>query len=42
MRGSHQMLFMPVAINSGDIYFDGPPVVSCAAFCVHNAKLTEP
>jgi fructose 1,6-bisphosphate aldolase/phosphatase len=41
MRGSHQMPMMPVALNSGISYFDGPTVVSCAAFCVHNGKLTE-
>lgn len=42
MRGSHQMPLMPVKLNSGISYFDGPPVVSCASFCVHNGKLTEP
>jgi fructose 1,6-bisphosphate aldolase/phosphatase len=42
MRGSHQMPLMPVAMNTGTSYFDGPPMVSCAAFCVHHAKLTEP
>ena len=42
MRGSHQMPLMPVALNSGISYFDGPPVVSCAAFAVHDGKLTEP
>src|SRR5579864_8225179 len=42
MRGSHQMPLMPVAMNTGISYFDGPPVVSCAGFCVHNGKLTEP
>jgi fructose 1,6-bisphosphate aldolase/phosphatase len=42
MRGSHQMPLMPVPINTPISYFDGPPIVSCAAFCVHNAKLTEP
>src|SRR5512142_858474 len=41
MRGSHQMPLMPVTLNSGISYFDGPPVVSCAGFCVHNGKLTE-
>lgn len=41
MRGSHQMPLMPVALHSGISYFDGPPVVSCAAFCVHEGKLTE-
>lgn len=42
MRGSHQMPLMPVRINCGTSYFDGPPMVSCAAFCVHEGKLTEP
>ncbi|KPK40338.1 MAG: fructose 1,6-bisphosphatase [Gammaproteobacteria bacterium SG8_47] len=41
MRGSHQMPLMPVALNSGISYFDGPPVVSCAAFSMHEGKLTE-
>jgi len=42
MRGSHQMPLMPVTLNTGISYFDGPPIVSCAGFCVHNGKLTEP
>lgn len=42
MRGSHNMPLMPVALNSSISYFDGPPVVSCAAFAMHNGKLTEP
>lgn len=42
MRGSHQMPLMPVLLNSGISYFDGPPVVSCAAFAEHGGKLTEP
>jgi len=33
---------MPVVKNSPVSFFDGPPVVSCLAFCVHNGKLTEP
>ena len=33
---------MPVHCNSGVSFFDGPPVVSCAAFCVHEGKLTHP
>ncbi len=41
MRGSHQMPLMPVGLNSGISYFDGPPVVSCAAFAMHEGKLTE-
>ncbi len=42
MRGSHNMPLMPVKLNSSISYFDGPPVVSCAAFCMHNGKFTEP
>ncbi|MGA8041829.1 MAG: fructose-1,6-bisphosphate aldolase/phosphatase [Terracidiphilus sp.] len=42
MRGSHQVPLMPVTLNSGISYFDGPPIVSCAGFCVHQGKLTEP
>lgn len=42
MRGSHQMPLMPVTLNTGTSYFDGPPLVSCAGFCVHQGRLTEP
>lgn len=42
MRGSHQVPLMPVKLNTGISYFDGPPIVSCAGFCVHNGRLTEP
>lgn len=42
MRGSHNMPLMPVAQNTGTSYFDGPPLVSCAAFAVHEGQLTEP
>lgn len=41
MRGSHQMPLMPVPLNCGTSYFDGPPIVSCAAFAMHQGKLTE-
>ena len=41
MRGSHQMPLMPVTLNANISYFDGPPVVTCAAFCVHEGKFTE-
>jgi fructose 1,6-bisphosphate aldolase/phosphatase len=41
MRGSHQMPLMPVPLNSGTSYFDGPPLVSCAAFAMHQGRLTE-
>ncbi len=42
MRGSHVGPLMPVKINSQVSYFDGPPIVSCHAFCVHDCKFTEP
>jgi fructose 1,6-bisphosphate aldolase/phosphatase len=42
MRGSHHMPLMPVALNTGTSYFDGPPLVSCAAFSAHDGVLTEP
>ncbi|WJW76416.1 fructose-1,6-bisphosphate aldolase/phosphatase [Thiohalobacter sp. IOR34] len=42
MRGSHQMPLMPVPRNSDISYFDGPPVVSCTAFSMHDGKFTEP
>jgi fructose 1,6-bisphosphate aldolase/phosphatase len=41
MRGSHIGPLMPVKQNEAISFFDGPPVVSCAAFCVHEGKLTE-
>ena len=41
MRGSHTAPLMPVGLNCPTSYFDGPPLVSSAAFCVHNGKLTE-
>jgi len=42
MRGSHNGPLMPVVKNSSVSFFDGPPIVSCLAFCVHNGKLTCP
>jgi fructose 1,6-bisphosphate aldolase/phosphatase len=42
MRGSHNMPLMPVPLNTAISYFDGPPVVSCAAFSVHEGRLTGP
>jgi hypothetical protein len=42
MRGSHQMPLMPVPLNSAISCFDGPPIVSCAAFAMHKGKMTEP
>jgi fructose 1,6-bisphosphate aldolase/phosphatase len=41
MRGSHNMPLMPVALNTGTSYFDGPPLVSCAAFSEHKGILSE-
>jgi fructose 1,6-bisphosphate aldolase/phosphatase len=35
------MPLMPVPLNSGISCFDGPPVVSCAAFAMHQGRLTE-
>lgn len=42
MRGSHVGPLMPVPHGTGCSYFDGPPIVSCFGFCVHEGKLTEP
>lgn len=42
MRGSHTGPLMPVKLGSTISYFDGPPIVTCAAFSVHKGKLTEP
>lgn len=42
MRGSHNMPMMPVKLKSPVSYFDGPPVVSCAAFSMHEGRLTGP
>lgn len=41
MRGSHVGPLMPVVQGSPISFFDGPPIVSCRAFCVHKGKLTE-
>jgi fructose 1,6-bisphosphate aldolase/phosphatase len=35
------MPLMPVKQNTGTSFFDGPPLVSCAALCVHDGKFTE-
>lgn len=42
MRGSHTGPLMPVKQNTAVSYFDGPPVVSCAAYSMHKGKLTPP
>ena len=41
MRGSHTGPLMPVKCNSTVSFFDGPPLVSCTAYCVHEGRLTE-
>ncbi|MFO0969914.1 MAG: fructose-1,6-bisphosphate aldolase/phosphatase [Gemmataceae bacterium] len=42
MRGSHIGPLMPVKAHTGCSYFDGPPIVSCLGFCVHEGQFTEP
>jgi fructose 1,6-bisphosphate aldolase/phosphatase len=42
MRGSHVGPLMPCRLNSPISYFDGPPIVTAAAFCVKEGKLTDP
>jgi fructose 1,6-bisphosphate aldolase/phosphatase len=42
MRGSHIGPLMPCKLNSPISYFDGPPIVTGAAFCIKDGKLTEP
>ncbi len=42
MRGSHNMPLMPVPLDSGVSWFDGPPIVTCAAYCVHGGRLVDP
>ena len=42
MRGSHNGPLMPCKLNSTISFFDGPPVVTGAAFCVKEGKFTEP
>ncbi len=41
MRGSHQMPLMPVRQNAATSYFDGPPMVTCAAYSMRLGMLTE-
>ncbi|MFA6375792.1 MAG: fructose 1,6-bisphosphatase [Candidatus Paceibacterota bacterium] len=41
MRGSHHGPLMPVKFGTDVSFFDGPPIVSAAAYSVHNGKLTE-
>ena len=42
MRGSHTGPLMPVKVGTSVSFFDGPPMVSCLAFSVHDGILTEP
>jgi fructose 1,6-bisphosphate aldolase/phosphatase len=42
MRGSHQVPLMPVPQDCPTSWFDGPPLVSCAAFSVREGVLSEP
>ena len=42
MRGSHTGPLMPCKLNSTISYFDGPPIITGAAFCVHEGKFTGP
>jgi fructose 1,6-bisphosphate aldolase/phosphatase len=42
MRGSHHVPIMPVPLQTATSWFDGPPLVSCAAFSMHEGRLTEP
>ncbi len=41
MRGSHNGPLMPCRLNTTISYFDGPPVITGAAFCVKDGRLTE-
>ncbi|NLA26001.1 MAG: fructose 1,6-bisphosphatase [Firmicutes bacterium] len=41
MRGSHTGPLMPVKAGCGTSFFDGPPIVTAAAFCVQNGIFTE-
>jgi fructose 1,6-bisphosphate aldolase/phosphatase len=42
MRGSHIGPMMPVKARTSVSFFDGPPIVSCLAFSIHEGRLTEP
>jgi fructose 1,6-bisphosphate aldolase/phosphatase len=42
MRGSHIGPLMPCKLKEVISFFDGPPIVTGAAFCVKDGKLTEP
>lgn len=40
LRGSHHAPLMPVRLNSGVSFFDGPPCVSCGAYSLRQGRLT--
>ncbi len=40
LRGSHYAPLMPVCQNSKVAHFDGPPSVSCTAYCLREGRLT--
>jgi fructose 1,6-bisphosphate aldolase/phosphatase len=42
MRGSHTGPLMPCKLNCTISFFDGPPVITGAAFCVKDGIFTEP
>ncbi len=42
MRGSHVQPLMPVPLNTGTSYFDGPPLVTCAAYSMREGRFTGP
>lgn len=42
MRGSHIGPLMPCRLNATISYFDGPPVVTGAAFSIKEGRLSEP
>lgn len=42
MRGSHNMPLMPVPLGSPVSWFDGPPIVTCAAYSSRAGRLTGP
>jgi len=41
MRGSHNGPLMPVKQKGIISFHDGPPIVTCAAYCVHSGKFTD-
>lgn len=41
-NATRRMAEMPVPLQSGISYFDGPPVITCAAFAMREGRFTEP